>query len=181
MALCGRVTDEIHRRTDEQLGRACDAGTSTKGRDAVRPWRPHLRHPPQSDGAYFATEALHTRRCIWQTGWSWTDIIECRAQWRLTTRQAAKGAPVCQPETYLVKVDAGKVLVRQDDDHDEGMVIIGAGKSGSPGFAACDLSYDGPVTGGDEPHLPYEQPPLSKERRTGDAPAIKTIARRDSG
>ncbi|CCV10001.1 FAD-dependent pyridine nucleotide-disulphide oxidoreductase [Mesorhizobium sp. STM 4661] len=59
-----------------------------------------------------------------------------------------------------------------------GMVIIGAGECG--GRAALtlrDLSFDGPVTLiGDEPHLPYERPPLSKEAMTGEAPAIKAIA-----
>jgi 3-phenylpropionate/trans-cinnamate dioxygenase ferredoxin reductase subunit len=59
-----------------------------------------------------------------------------------------------------------------------GIVIIGAGECG--GRAALtlrDLGYDGPVTlVGDEPHLPYERPPLSKEAMTSDAPAIKAIA-----
>ncbi|MFA6157438.1 MAG: FAD-dependent oxidoreductase [Mesorhizobium sp.] len=60
-----------------------------------------------------------------------------------------------------------------------GMVIIGAGECG--GRAALtlrDLGYDGPVTlVGDEPHPPYERPPLSKDAMTtGDAPQIKTIA-----
>ncbi|MDX8432148.1 ferredoxin reductase [Mesorhizobium sp. M4B.F.Ca.ET.215.01.1.1] len=58
-----------------------------------------------------------------------------------------------------------------------GMVIIGAGECG--GRAALtlrDLGYEGPVTlVGDEPHLPYERPPLSKEAMTGPAPAIKSI------
>jgi 3-phenylpropionate/trans-cinnamate dioxygenase ferredoxin reductase subunit len=58
-----------------------------------------------------------------------------------------------------------------------GMVIIGAGECG--GRAALtlrDLGYDGPVTlVGDEPHLPYERPPLSKEAMTSDTPAIKAI------
>ncbi|MBZ9738166.1 MULTISPECIES: NAD(P)/FAD-dependent oxidoreductase [unclassified Mesorhizobium] len=59
-----------------------------------------------------------------------------------------------------------------------GMVIIGAGECG--GRAALtlrDLGYDGPVTlVGDEPHLPYERPPLSKDAMVSDAPAIKAIA-----
>jgi 3-phenylpropionate/trans-cinnamate dioxygenase ferredoxin reductase subunit len=59
-----------------------------------------------------------------------------------------------------------------------GMVIIGAGECG--GRAALtlrDVGYDGPVTlVGDEPHLPYERPPLSKDAMHGDAPAIKAIA-----
>lgn len=58
-----------------------------------------------------------------------------------------------------------------------GMVIIGAGECG--GRAALtlrDLGYDGPVTlVGDEPHLPYERPPLSKEAMAGDVPEIKAI------
>ncbi|TPK99600.1 ferredoxin reductase [Mesorhizobium sp. B2-4-12] len=59
-----------------------------------------------------------------------------------------------------------------------GMVIIGAGECG--GRAALglrDLGYDGPVTlVGDEPHLPYERPPLSKDAMASDAPAVKAIA-----
>ncbi|TPI12268.1 ferredoxin reductase [Mesorhizobium sp. B4-1-3] len=59
-----------------------------------------------------------------------------------------------------------------------GMVIIGAGECGGrAALALRDLGYDGPVTlVGDEPHLPYERPPLSKEAMTGEAPAIKAIA-----
>lgn len=59
-----------------------------------------------------------------------------------------------------------------------GMVIIGAGECG--GRAALtlrELGYDGPVTlVGDEPHLPYERPPLSKDAMTSDALEIKAIA-----
>jgi 3-phenylpropionate/trans-cinnamate dioxygenase ferredoxin reductase component len=60
----------------------------------------------------------------------------------------------------------------------KGMVIIGAGECGGrAALALRDLGYDGPVTlVGDEPHLPYERPPLSKDTMTGDAPAIKAIA-----
>lgn len=58
------------------------------------------------------------------------------------------------------------------------MVIIGAGECG--GRAALglrDLGYDGPVTlAGDEPHLPYERPPLSKDAMASDALAVKAIA-----
>ncbi|WP_185970393.1 MULTISPECIES: FAD-dependent oxidoreductase [unclassified Mesorhizobium] len=59
-----------------------------------------------------------------------------------------------------------------------GMVIIGAGECG--GRAALtlrELGYDGPVTlVGDEPHLPYERPPLSKDAMVSDAPEIRAIA-----
>jgi 3-phenylpropionate/trans-cinnamate dioxygenase ferredoxin reductase subunit len=59
-----------------------------------------------------------------------------------------------------------------------GMVIIGAGECG--GRAALtlrELGYDGLVTlVGDEPHLPYERPPLSKDAMVSDAPEIKAIA-----
>ena len=59
-----------------------------------------------------------------------------------------------------------------------GMVIVGAGECGGrAALALRDLGYEGPVTlVGDEPHLPYERPPLSKEAMTGEAPAIKAIA-----
>ncbi|RWQ35016.1 MAG: ferredoxin reductase [Mesorhizobium sp.] len=59
-----------------------------------------------------------------------------------------------------------------------GMVIIGAGECGGrAALALRDLGYDGPVTlVGDEPHLPYERPPLSKEAMASDAPVIKAIA-----
>ncbi|MBN9220006.1 MAG: FAD-dependent oxidoreductase [Mesorhizobium sp.] len=62
-----------------------------------------------------------------------------------------------------------------------GMVIIGAGECGGrAALALRDLGYDGPVTlVGDEPHLPYERPPLSKEAMASDAPEIKAIASDD--
>lgn len=59
-----------------------------------------------------------------------------------------------------------------------GMVIVGAGECGGrAALALRELGFDGPVTlVGEEPHLPYERPPLSKEAMTGEAPAIKAIA-----
>ena len=59
-----------------------------------------------------------------------------------------------------------------------GMVIIGAGECGGrAALALRELGYDGPVTlVGDEPHLPYERPPLSKDAMMSDAPEIKAIA-----
>ncbi|TPI35934.1 ferredoxin reductase [Mesorhizobium sp. B3-1-9] len=59
-----------------------------------------------------------------------------------------------------------------------GMVVIGAGECGGrAALALRDLGFEGPVTlVGDEPHLPYERPPLSKEAMTGEAPSIKAIA-----
>lgn len=58
------------------------------------------------------------------------------------------------------------------------MVIIGAGECGGrAALALRDLGYEGPVTlVGDEPHLPYERPPLSKDAMTGEVPVIKAIA-----
>ena len=46
-----------------------------------------------------------------------------------------------------------------------GMIIIGAGECGArAAFALRELGYAGGVTlVGDEAHLPYERPPLSKE------------------
>jgi 3-phenylpropionate/trans-cinnamate dioxygenase ferredoxin reductase subunit len=60
----------------------------------------------------------------------------------------------------------------------KGMVIVGAGECGGrAALALRDLGYDGPVTlVGDEPHLPYERPPLSKDAMAGEAPQIKAIA-----
>ncbi|MBA1140132.1 FAD-dependent oxidoreductase [Mesorhizobium sp. CCANP35] len=59
-----------------------------------------------------------------------------------------------------------------------GMVIIGAGECGGrAALALRELGYDGSVTlVGDEPHLPYERPPLSKDAMISDAPEIKAIA-----
>ncbi|TIN19160.1 MAG: ferredoxin reductase [Mesorhizobium sp.] len=59
-----------------------------------------------------------------------------------------------------------------------GMVIIGAGECGGrAAMALRDLGYEGPVTlVGDEPHLPYERPPLSKDAMVSEAPEIKAIA-----
>jgi len=60
----------------------------------------------------------------------------------------------------------------------KGMVIIGAGECGGrAALALRDLGYVHPVTlVGDEPHLPYERPPLSKDAMVSDAPEIKAIA-----
>jgi len=61
----------------------------------------------------------------------------------------------------------------------DGMVIVGAGECGArAAFALREAGYDGPVTLiGDEPHLPYERPPLSKEGMAGGRQVQpKTIA-----
>ena len=54
-----------------------------------------------------------------------------------------------------------------------GMVIVGAGEAGARAASSLrERGHDGPVTlVGDEPHGPYERPPLSKAAMTGvDAP-----------
>ncbi|MES0028447.1 FAD-dependent oxidoreductase [Mesorhizobium sp. M0040] len=58
------------------------------------------------------------------------------------------------------------------------MVIIGAGECGGrAALALRELGFNGPVTlVGDEPHLPYERPPLSKDAMVADAPLLKAIA-----
>ncbi|MER8587118.1 FAD-dependent oxidoreductase [Mesorhizobium sp. M1338] len=63
-------------------------------------------------------------------------------------------------------------------DMARGMVIIGAGECGGrAALALRELGYDGPVMlVGDEPHLPYERPPLSKDAMVRDTPEIKAIA-----
>ena len=63
-----------------------------------------------------------------------------------------------------------------------GMLIVGAGECG--GRAALTLrerGYDGPVTlVGDEPYLPYERPPLSKDAMVSEAePTPKLVADRE--
>lgn len=57
------------------------------------------------------------------------------------------------------------------------MVIVGAGECGGrAALALRDLGYEGPVTlVGDEPHLPYERPPLSKEAMASETPEIRAI------
>lgn len=60
-----------------------------------------------------------------------------------------------------------------------GMVIIGAGECGvAAALALREVGFAGPVTLiGDERHLPYERPPLSKAAMTGEEePSPKTIA-----
>lgn len=51
-----------------------------------------------------------------------------------------------------------------------GIVIIGAGEAGGrTALLLREKGFEGPVTlVGDEPHLPYERPPLSKEALTGE-------------
>src|SRR5688500_8962065 len=48
------------------------------------------------------------------------------------------------------------------------MVIVGAGEAGArAALALREAGYSGPVTLiGEEPHLPYERPPLSKAAMT---------------
>ncbi|GGE02759.1 ferredoxin reductase [Aureimonas endophytica] len=58
---------------------------------------------------------------------------------------------------------------------ERGMVIVGAGECGvRAAFALREAGYEGPVhLVGDEPHLPYERPPLSKA--SDDGPSLKVI------
>jgi len=63
-----------------------------------------------------------------------------------------------------------------------GMVIVGAGECGARAAVALrENSYAGPVTLiGEEAHLPYERPPLSKAAMTGqDKPLPRTIVGAD--
>ncbi len=63
-----------------------------------------------------------------------------------------------------------------------GMIIAGAGECGGrAAFALRDLGYSGPVTlVGDEPHHPYERPPLSKDALTSDEdPSPKWVSASD--
>jgi 3-phenylpropionate/trans-cinnamate dioxygenase ferredoxin reductase subunit len=60
-----------------------------------------------------------------------------------------------------------------------GMVIVGAGECGArAAFAFRKLGYGGPVTLiGDEPHYPYQRPPLSKDVLSHDeAPTPKWVS-----
>jgi 3-phenylpropionate/trans-cinnamate dioxygenase ferredoxin reductase subunit len=61
------------------------------------------------------------------------------------------------------------------------MLIVGAGQCGArAALTLREQGYDGPVTLiGDEPHLPYERPPLSKDAMVSEAePAPKSVADR---
>jgi 3-phenylpropionate/trans-cinnamate dioxygenase ferredoxin reductase subunit len=63
-----------------------------------------------------------------------------------------------------------------------GMLIIGAGECGArTALTLRERGYDGPVTlVGDEPHLPYERPPLSKDAMVSKAePTPKLVADRE--
>lgn len=66
-----------------------------------------------------------------------------------------------------------------DRGADRGMVIVGAGECGARAAVALrENGYAGPVTLiGNEPHLPYERPPLSKQAMVSETePQPKTIA-----
>ena len=63
-----------------------------------------------------------------------------------------------------------------------GMLIVGAGECGArAALALRERGYDGPVTLiGDEPHLPYERPPLSKDAMVSEAePTPKLVGDRE--
>ncbi len=57
-----------------------------------------------------------------------------------------------------------------------GIVVVGASLAGLRGAEALrDRGYDGPLTlVGDEPHRPYDRPPLSKHVLAGELPADAT-------
>lgn len=62
------------------------------------------------------------------------------------------------------------------------MLIVGAGECGArAALALREHGYDGPVTlVGEEPHLPYERPPLSKDAMVAESdPLPKLVADRD--
>jgi 3-phenylpropionate/trans-cinnamate dioxygenase ferredoxin reductase component len=58
-----------------------------------------------------------------------------------------------------------------------GMLIIGAGECGArAALTLREQGYDGPVTLlGDEPHLPYERPPLSKGSMVSEAEPVPKL------
>jgi 3-phenylpropionate/trans-cinnamate dioxygenase ferredoxin reductase subunit len=63
-----------------------------------------------------------------------------------------------------------------------GMLIVGAGECGArAALTLRERGYDGTVTlVGDEPHLPYERPPLSKDAMVSEAePAPKLVGDRE--
>ena len=62
---------------------------------------------------------------------------------------------------------------------DAGIVVVGGGQAGGEGaFALREGGYAGPVTiVGDEPHVPYERPPLSKGLLIGESEAAETYLR----
>ena len=59
----------------------------------------------------------------------------------------------------------------------DGMVIVGAGEAGARAAVALrEQGFTGPVTlVGDEPHAPYERPPLSKAVMTGGDTVFPTL------
>ncbi len=64
-----------------------------------------------------------------------------------------------------------------------GMVIVGAGECGArAALALREQGYEGPVTlVGEEPHHPYERPPLSKDMLAADAaPAPRFVSAPDA-
>lgn len=60
---------------------------------------------------------------------------------------------------------------------DRAVVIVGAGEAGVAAASAIRESGDHRriILISEEPHLPYERPPLSKEALTDEIPALKTI------
>jgi 3-phenylpropionate/trans-cinnamate dioxygenase ferredoxin reductase subunit len=64
----------------------------------------------------------------------------------------------------------------------ERVVIVGAGQAGAQvAISLRQFGFAGPVTLiGDEPHLPYQRPPLSKGFMAGDLPIERTYLRSDA-
>ena len=73
-------------------------------------------------------------------------------------------------------------MTGNDTNPNQSIVVIGAGQAG---FSLCarlrELGHQGPITlVGDEPHRPYQRPPLSKGYLLGDATRDKLLLRPDA-
>lgn len=73
-------------------------------------------------------------------------------------------------------------MTGNDTNPNQSIVVIGAGQTG---FSLCarlrELGHEEPITlVGDEPHRPYQRPPLSKAYLLGDATRDKLLLRPDA-
>lgn len=145
-------------------------------------------------GEVYATHGICTHALAFlKDGWVENGTIECPLHQGVFDIRT--GEALCAPltedlRTYAVKVEGGEVLVdlemRATPPKSEAieastaiaaesagphLVIIGAGQAAAAAIrAARGAGFAGPITLlGEEPHLPYERPPLSKDLLAGKA------------
>jgi len=173
-------------------GRACPCSSSASLtlRNGGRPPSCRGECPAAADNAHIdPTDGLHRRRgppcsgswttgCCWLSSPSWCRqrvfyLLTRREQWERPATVAAASAPAASRAVPAATAVASAAAAPGEDDRNgveavpkpAPIVVVGAGLAG---LRACEglraRGHDGAIVlVGEEPHLPYDRPPLSKQ------------------